>query len=405
MNEYAKRTIESLRSAHAEFMTGTRGWILASVSAGWFLSFGVRLVFPALLPTLRESFGMSFTLAGVLISTLWLTYAVCQFPAGLVRDWIGDRRTLTLSTGITAVTVGVVALSVDVAMLFLGVILFASSTALFGPTRYTVLSDTFPDNDGTAIGISLAAGNIGNAVLPATAGAVAAVASWRWGFAVTVPLFALTAVLLWRSVPEPEHPTEDSLDELSVDVFREAVRHEVLVLTGILILVGFAWQGFAGFYVSYLVTIKELSPGLAATLFSGFFLVGVGVQVVAGWAVDRFGARPSLLAFLSVMVLVFASLPFLSTTPAFVGISVLASSILGIRPIANTRLVRALPPTVRGTSFGLLRTAFIMLASAGPVTVGALADRNYFDEAMFLLGGVILLALVLAALVPPAGES
>lgn len=39
-----------------------------------------------------------------------------------------------------------------------------------------------------------------------------------------------------------------------------------------------------------------------------------------------------------------------------------------------------MPTGVQGSGFGLVRTAYITCGSAGPVTVGAVAEEGYFDS-------------------------
>lgn len=397
-------TTNRFQTLRTEMWRDGKGRILLAVSAGWFLSFGVRLIFPALLPTVREVFAMNLTVSGFLISALWFAYAIGQLPSGIIRDRIGDRKVLTLSTTVTAFTILVVSASTSVVLLFGATILFALSTALYGPSRYTVLTETFPKHNGLAVGITLSAGNVGNALLPAIAGVLAAAASWRLGFGFAVPLFAASALLLWRAIPASAGVTDTQDEEVSLaairGLFDSIGSRPVLVTTGIQILAGFTWQGFAGFYVTYLVAIKDITPEIATFLFSSFFLVGVGVQIAAGAAVDRFGSRLSLMAVIGVLAPALFALPFAQGVLPLVAITIFMSSMLGIRPIANTYLVGILPEEQRGGSFGLLRTIFIMAASTGPITVGILADLGHFHEAFLLLGGTAFLAFLLSTRLP-----
>jgi len=73
------------------FLTDGRGDILVAVAAGWFLSIGVRLAYPVLLPYLRESYGLDLTTAGLLLTALWLCYALGQLPGGLLADRFGGE--------------------------------------------------------------------------------------------------------------------------------------------------------------------------------------------------------------------------------------------------------------------------------------------------------------------------
>jgi len=48
-----------------------RGWVLLAVSIGWFLSYGVRMVYPIFAPFFQAEFGLTLTTTGLLLSTLW----------------------------------------------------------------------------------------------------------------------------------------------------------------------------------------------------------------------------------------------------------------------------------------------------------------------------------------------
>ena len=153
---------------------------------------GGRFVYPALLPFLREAFAMDLTTAGMLLTMLWAAYAVGQFPGGIFGDRIGERNALVLSTAVAALALLAVAASVSVWTLFLGTLAFGLATSLFGPARFTIFTRFYPKRGGTAIGITMAAGSIGNTLLPPVAGVLASYVTWRLGFGFVIPLFPVS---------------------------------------------------------------------------------------------------------------------------------------------------------------------------------------------------------------------
>jgi MFS family permease len=391
-----------LRTVGAELWSGGRGWILLGVAGGWFLSLGVRLVFPALLPYLRETFALSLTAAGLLITVLWVAYALGQFPAGIAGDRLGEGNALVVSTFVSGVAVGVVALATSRWMLFAATAVFGFSTALFGPSRFTILSGIYERRDGTAIGLTLSAGEVGNAVLPVLAGVLAATVSWRLGFGVTVPLFFLMGVVLLRVVPG-KLSEGSAVDSLSVGTLRYLLdgiaERSIGIVTGVHLFLFFVYQGFAGFYPTYLVEAKGFSPTLAAGFFGLFFSAGVVVQTLAGVGGDRFGTRPTLLAITATAAASLAAVPLVEGLAAVAAVTVVASSLLGVTPLTQTYLVNAMPDDMRGSGLGLLRTGLIALGATGPVVVGAVADRGHFDLAFFGLAAAALAGFALSTAV------
>lgn len=380
-----------------------RGWILTTVAAGWFLALGTQLILPAILPHLRSEFDLDLTTAGLLLTGMWTTYAICQFPSGFVGDRIGSGRILVASTLVAAAVVGLLAVAITPLMLVAATILFGLATAPFGPMRYSIISDIYSERDGTAIGLTLAAGNVGNSVLPALAGIIAAYYTWRLGFGLLVPCFVLTAVGLWVFVPPRTGP--EAVDaELSIASLRYVARNvatgRVAIVTIIQICAFFTWQGFTGFYPTYLVEVKGVAPNVASLLFGLFFAVGVVVQPLAGAGMDRFGIRPCLFTLGTLIVLALGATPFVHGLVPLVVVTVVLSSLLGFTPVTHTYLANQLPTDMKGRGLGLLRSLFMTVSGTGPIVVGVIADRGHFDGAFVVLAGVCLLALLLVFVVP-----
>ncbi len=57
---------------------GGKGRSLIVIAGAWGFLLGTRMIYPVLLPYFRESFGLSLTVAGFLVTILWLGSAVGQ---------------------------------------------------------------------------------------------------------------------------------------------------------------------------------------------------------------------------------------------------------------------------------------------------------------------------------------
>lgn len=381
-----------------------KGKILFAIAAGWFLSIGLRFVYPVLLPSLQSAYGINLTTAGLLLSVLWVAYALGQLPGGILSDRIGERNILVLSTAISAATIALVAAANSVVVLFAATAAFGAGTALYGVARFTALSHVFPNNEGAAIGLTMAAGDLGNALLPPAAGLIAGVLAWQYGFGLTVPLFVFVVVLLWAFVPKRTSAASSSIDKLSLDMVWKifaALSQPSIVVVAILQFLGYvAWQGFTGFYPTYLINIKGLSPAVATLLFGGFFGLGVIIKPIVGSVYDRFGIRRSFPIVMGVFMVSVGLLPLLEGFWSIVIATVFLSSILGYGTITLSYLTTALPESVQGTGLGTLRTIYMTIGAGSPVVMGALADRGFFDEAFLLLAVVAAVAIALCTRVP-----
>ena len=294
------------------------GWVLLTVSLGWFLTLGVRVVYPALLPQVTAEFGVGNATAGGFIGLMWTTYALLQFPGGALADAVGERLVLAGSVAVTAGAVVAIVLSDTLELFVLATVLLGLGTGFYGTTRLTVISAVYDRMETTAISVSQAAGNVGNVVLSAGAGLVSVSLGWRWGFGYLLPVLGLTAVGLWTVVPRRASTrTDDEPFRRTMGRVAAAVRTpRVLAVTLLLSLNMFLYQSLTGFLPTYLVAEKGLDPGTAATLFSLFFASAIGLQFLSGVVADRLGNRVAIAGFVGASVPAFVLLTVVESLPA-----------------------------------------------------------------------------------------
>lgn len=436
MLERAGRSVrESLRewvtragALAGELWSGGRGPILVAVAAGWFLSLGVRLVYPAILPYVRAEFGLDLATAGLLLTTLWIAYALGQLPGGILDDRLGARAVLVASTGLSALFLGFVVLADSRFVLFAATALFGLSTALYGVARFTVMSNVFPAHDGTAVGLTMAAGDLGNSLLPPAAGFLAAALAWQYGIGAAIPLFVVAAIGIAALVPrdtasfaaewadsEAASVGEGSLDAddnepavgqpsgvlATVRAVIDALSHRSILLVTLIQTLGYCvWQAFTGFYPTYLIEVKGLAAPTATLLFGGFFALGIVVKPITGAAYDAHGARSVLPAVMAVLALAMGLLPFVDSLPGIIVVTALASAVLGYATVTLTYLTAALPAAIQGTALGSLRTGYMVLGAASPTVMGVIAEAGYFDEGFLLLAVVAAVTVGLSLFVP-----
>jgi len=407
MTSVITRINRTIRREAADLGRDGRGWILFSISAGWFLSIGVRVVFPALLPYFESEFDMSLTAAGLLITVLWGAYAFGQFPGGVLGDRYGERNMLVFSTAISTVAVIAVASAHNTELLFAGTIAFGFATALFGPLRFTIFTHVFPERTGTAVGITMAAGNVGNAVLPIIAGGVAAYAAWQYSFWLVAPLFAVTTAVMWFRIPARDKDQEPKSD-ITIASVRAAGREVIAGIrqrgipsvTAVQVIMAIAYQGFVGFYPTYLISVKGVSPALATTLFGMFFASAIVVQPLVGTLQDRIGSKPTLLTIVAMFFVALLGLWYATALPALVGLTLLASSRTGTGVINNTFIASALPEDVQASALGFLRTGWIAIGALAPVAIGALGDQGALKEGFLLLAIAAGIGLLFVLFIP-----
>ncbi len=390
------------REAKALWDDGT-GRSLIVIAGAWGLLLGTRMIYPVLLPYFRESYGLSLTVAGLLVTILWLGSAVGQLPGGMLADRYSERSVMTAGALVVAFAVTMVILAPTAVALFAATAFVGFGQSLYPVARITILTDLYPDRVGSALGVTMATGDLGQTILPPIAGAIALYVAWQVGLGFMIPLLILAAIALWLSLPsQTGSQTEggalsmDAIHNLIAELRQSNMRFFVFILFLYILI----WQAFTGLYPTYLVEEKGLSSSVAALLFSVFFACGVIVKPAAGAAYDRIGARGSLVGVLAGPVVGFALLPIVSSLAALVVITALISTMLGSGAITQSFLSEAFSDEIRGTGLGAVRTTSATLGAAGPVLLGLLGDRGFFDEGYFALAGLMFVVILLTLRLP-----
>lgn len=382
---------------------GGKGRSLVVIASGWALLLGGRMVYPVLLPYFRTEFDLTLTVAGLLVTVLWLGSALGQLPGGMLADRRSERHVLTAGVIVVAGALTLVAAAPTPLFLFVATGLVGLGQSLYPIARITILSDIYPDRIGSALGVTMATGDLGQTVFPPVAGVLAAAIAWQAGLWFLVPLLLLVAVVLWVVLPE-QPPTPSGVDTVSTEnlghVVAELRRANLLFVAFILFLYILIWQSFTGLYPTYLVDEKGLSSSTAGLLFSVFFAFGVVVKPVAGAAYDRIGMRRSLVLVLVGPAAGLAAVPLVEGFWSLSIITALVSSMLGTGAITQSFLSDTIPDDVEGTGLGIVRTTSATFGAAGPVLFGGIADRGYFNEGYVLLAALLVVVILLTLRLP-----
>ncbi|WP_144904342.1 MFS transporter [Halobellus captivus] len=401
-----------VRQEATELWGEGKGPLLVAIAGGWGVLLGTRMIYPVILPFLRSSFDFSLTVGGLLVTILWLGSALGQLPGGIIADHYSERHVMVAGTIVVAAALVLVVAAPTPLVLFVATALVGLGQSLYPIARITILSKIYPDRIGSALGVTMATGDLGQTVLPPIGAALAAAVAWQLGLGFIVPLLLFAAAALWIILPEPSSQStasasSSSTGSISIDsarsVLAELRRANLSFMAFILFLYILIWQSFTGLYPTYLVEVKGLSSSLAGLLFSAFFAFGVVIKPLAGAAYDRIGVRKSLSIVLVGPVVGLVALPFVEGLWPLAVVTVLVSTMLGSGAITQSFLSDAIPDDIQGTGLGVVRTTSATLGAAGPVLFGAIADRGYFDEGYVLLAAV-LFAVILLTVRLPAGS-
>ena len=130
---------------------------------------------------------------------------------GSLGDIFGERRVFALGVGGFGATSLACALAPTVEFLVAARALQGVAGAVLTPAALAVIVANFaPDERGKAVGAWTAWGGIGTVLGPLIGGQLVDTASWRWIFAINVPIVLVTMVLILRVVPQARERDPDA---------------------------------------------------------------------------------------------------------------------------------------------------------------------------------------------------
>ncbi|RQG98537.1 MFS transporter [Natrarchaeobius oligotrophus] len=381
---------------------GGTGLSLLAVAVAWGLLVGTRMIYPIVLPSLQESFDLSLTVAGLLVTVLWLGGAIGQLPGGMLADRYDERALMATSTFVVAAALVVVVVAPSAAVLFAATAVWGLGHSLYPIARITLLSNLYADRLGSALGVTMATGDVGQTVLPPIGAVLTVAIAWQAGLGFVIPLLVVLGLFILAIVPKTSSGgggAGQSLEGVRT-VAAELRAPSMGFITLILFLYIFIWQSFTAFYPTYLITVKELPAATASVLFGFFFAVGVVVKPIAGGAYDRVGIRGSLVGVLAAPVAGFVLLPFVDSLWGLAVLTAFVSTMLGSGAITQSYLAESFTEELRGTGLGVIRTLTATVGAAGPVAFGVIGDYGYFDEGYWALAAIMAVVILLTLRMP-----
>ncbi|WP_254525894.1 MFS transporter [Natrinema caseinilyticum] len=358
-----------------------------------------RLVISPLVPAITDDFAVSNAALGTALSLMWGTYALTQFPSGILGDRFGERRVVLVSLGLTAISSVLLAVSPSYEFFVLSTVVLGLGAGLHYTVATTYLTKQFADT-GRAIGVHIAGGPIAGLFAPVAATMVAVRYDWRvamlLGFFTAAPLFALFA---WRIRPtKPDRPEQPMRERIELGAMFELLSRPAVTYTMLIsFLCAFTWQATASFLPAFLAEGKALSPAIASGLFSAYFVIHGLTQPLMGGLSDRIGRDRAAIVTMCAGIVGYGLLVVGATLLEFgVGVLFVGLAMSWGAPI-QSRFMDLLSPAERGTGFGLVRTMYMTTGASGSVVVGALADLYGWDASFTLLVGIMSVALAALA--------
>lgn len=377
-----------------------RATVLTLCTAAFFVTMVGRLAISPIIPDIAADLEVSNSLIGAALTTMWVAYALVQYPSGVLADRFGERVIILMSVAGTGLTTLLLAVAPGFGVFVLGTVFLGVAAGLHYSVATALITRTY-DDIGTAIGLHNAGGPLAGLVTPVAVAWVAVSHGWRPAVAMTAVLAAVVAPLFWWGIrpTEPRRPDQSMRERFDLGPIVTLLSRRTIVFTSVVaVLLDFTWQGLASFLPTFFVQHHGYSQTLAGSLFAAYFVVHGVLQVVVGAVADRFDRD---LATVLCMVAGIGGLAVLVTGSELrwiaAGVALLG---LGMSWSAAVfpRFLDHLSEAEQSSGFGLIRTVYMVVAASGSVVVGVLADvfgwTTSFGLLIALLGVVCVLLLV-----------
>ncbi|MEX2644259.1 MAG: MFS transporter [Acetobacterales bacterium] len=360
-----------------------------------------------LLPFMREDLGMTYAEAAALMSVFHVSQALANLPAGPISDMTG-RKVAMMATSLVlcGAALFVMGTAASWGMIAAMLAMIGITNMAWHPPALSYLSARYPDRRGFAISMHMLGSAILGAAAPVVAGTMLLWMTWQqtaMANAIVAPAVALAMVLVMRGTDRGAGGKHDttSLADYTAGLRRLLRTGAVVTLCAMAGFRNMTQAGVLVFLPLYLADVMNFPAVLIGTVLMMMQLAGAFAGPAAGILSDRIGRRPLVVSGLWGMTAMVIALPFIGDATVFVfGVSLLGFFIYAVRPVIQSWAMDLSEPRLHGSVASLIFGTEAALAAVVPLVGGLIADRYGLVTTFYFLASGVLVANVLAPLVP-----
>lgn len=359
-----------------------------------------RLIFAPLVQPAAADFDVSAASLGIVASAAWLGSASPRLPTGYLLTRF-PRHYIVAGTGLLLVCTALfTAFSQTVTHLTVGAFLMGLSSGMYFIAANPLISELFPTNVGTALGLHGMSSQVAAVGAPLFVSGILLVGDWRSTFVFISAVAALSTFALLVATRRTELPDAGSEDRSLLAAGKAQWK---LIVTGVVFagVTGFLWNALFNLYGDYLDVVKGIDAGTGRLLLSLMFAAGVPAFIVTGHLADRVPNVPLIISIISSFTFLVVVLTLVESFVAIAVLSVLIGySIHSIYPAMDTYMLSSLPDHHRASAYALYSATMMLIQAwgsgfVGTVVAGGVRYDTAFQTLAVLVGTTIVGMVVL----------
>ena len=361
----------------------------------FFCNFLGRVLLGPLLLDIEADLKLSHAAASRLFLISAVGYAISVMGSGFISSHLSHRRTVTLSGLVTGASLLGISFSHSLVQLYVCIVILGLATGIYLPSGVTSITSMLkPREWGRAMGLHQLGPNLAFISAPLLAHWIAPLVTWRGVLALVGSasmVFSLTHY--WRgrggdflgSAPSPKR------------IWALLKEPNILLVTAIQGIAISSQLGIYSLVPAFLVDEHGMEPVAAQTLLSAARVAPIGVSLLAGYLVDRWGIKKSISIFCLISCVGSVAMGLAPASWQYVLVILQPLAPACLFPACFVAMNQAAPPELRNLSVGLVVPGgYLLGAGLVPAILGYLGDQGAFGLGFAGVGLMALLGIVLA---------
>ncbi|MDX1744756.1 MAG: MFS transporter, partial [Halobacteriales archaeon] len=278
-----------------------RTTLLGLAIVAYFLTLFAKLVISPVVPDIIETFGTSKSAIGLALTAMWASFALVQYPAGILGDRYGEKPVILAAIAVTGIAGLLVALAPSYGVFVLVVVLLGFGAGLYPASGTSLLAKRFT-RTGQVLGLHVAGANLAGLVAPILAAYVAVRYGWR-AAPVLVILLAIPVFVLFFTGVRPTVPSRPDVtmrDRFTVGAFSDILSRRPILFTTLIGIIGqFTFGAIASFLPTFLIEFWGLGTERAGAVFGIVYLFSALAMPLTGRLSDVIGRDLSIMGSLT----------------------------------------------------------------------------------------------------------